>query len=510
MLGALLLAPVFAASPPDPPVSIDAIFAAYDRATHASQPAALESVGTIVGEGLTGTFHSWRRGDDERDDEVLGPRAETTLRRGARIWVRNANGNVRELRGVLLRRARTSEFIDSGAFLQHPERARFLGYGTIGAKRTWRLAVTADGGEPQTLWIDVADGLPARTEYIDGDGPTYVDLSDWREVAGQMVAFRSVTTDGDHAFDLIEQTTQVRVGEPIDDATFAPLQSRQFIGEGVQTVPLLQIGSHVGCTVTINGQAYAFLVDSGAQNVLVDSRVARSQHLVELGALEVRGAVRTGGLHVARLPYLGIGAAALDDLVVSTIDLAPTFGGPTIDGILGYPFFASGLVQLDFANGVMRFGPSDSFVPPGERLPLDVDREVPEATVRLNDAIDVPFIVDSGNGGEVLLYRPFVNAHPGVVPASGARSYTYGVGGADATYRTHLERLTIGSVPFFRPTVDVVQAGTGAFADRVDGGNLGLAILRNFVVTFDLANGAVYLAPSSAFNDGHRGTATTP
>jgi hypothetical protein len=167
-------------------------------------------------------------------------------------------------------------------------------------------------------------------------------------------------------------------------------------------------------------------------------------------------------------------------------------------------------VQLDFANGVMRFGPSDSFVPPGERLPLDVDREVPEATVRLNDAIDVPFIVDSGNGGEVLLYRPFVNAHPGVVPASGARSYTYGVGGADATYRTHLERLTIGSVPFFRPTVDVVQAGTGAFADRVDGGNLGLAILRNFVVTFDLANGAVYLAPSSAFNDGHRGTATTP
>ncbi len=499
-----------AAAPPEPAPSIATIFAAYDRATHTADVASIESEGTVSGEGLTGTFHSWRRGADERDDESLGPRAETTLRRGSRMWVRNANGNVRELHGVLLRRAATAEFIDSGAFLRHPDRARFIGFGTIGGKRTWKLEVNADGGEPETLWIDVDDGFPARTEYIDGDGPTYVDLSDWRDVDGQMVAFHSVTTDGDHTFDLIEQTTFVRVGQPIDDGVFAPLASRQFIANGVQTVPLLQIGPHVGCTVTIGGRAYAFLVDSGAQNILVDSHVAQAQHLAEVGALEVRGAVRTGGLHVAQLPELLIGGAALDDLVVSTIDLQPAFGGTTIDGILGYPFFASGLVQLDFANAVMRFGPPGSFAPPGERIVLDVDREIPEANVRLNNAIDAPFIVDSGNAGELLLYRPFVDAHPGVVPASGTRSTNYGVGGSDATYRTHLATLQIGSVPFYRPTVDVVLAATGAFADRVDGGNLGLAILRNFIVTFDLGNGAMYLAPSSTFNDGHRRTATMP
>jgi hypothetical protein len=509
-LGALIGAPSFGvARASDQPASIDAIFAAYDRATHAADIATIESEGTVSGEGLSGEFHSWRRGNDERDDESLGPRSETTLRVGDRIWVRNANGNVRELHGVLLRRALTAEFVDSGAFLKHPERARFVGYGTIGGRRTWRVAVTADGGEPETLWIDVDDGLLARTEYVDGDGTTYVDLSDWRPVDGQIVAFRSVTTDGDHAFDLVEQTTAVYVGQVIDEARFAPLQSRRFIAEGVQTVPLLQIGPHVGCTVTIGGQSYAFLVDSGAQNVLVDSRVAQTQHLAELGALEVRGAVRTGGLHVARLPALGVGGATLDDLVVSTIDLKPVFGGPAIDGILGYPFFASGLVQLDFANGVMRFGPPGSFDPPGERIPLDVDREIPEATVRLNDTIDAPFIVDSGNSGEVLLYRPFVDAHPGVVPASGSRSVNYGVGGSDATYRTRLETLKIGSVPFYRPLVDVVLAATGAFADRVDGGNLGLAVLRNFVVTFDLGNAAMYLAPSSAFDDGRHRTATS-
>jgi hypothetical protein len=351
--------------------------------------------------------------------------------------------------------------------------------------------------------------LPLRTEYLDGDGPTFIDLSDWRQVAGQKMAFRTLTTDGDHAFDLIEQTTQVHVGEPMADDLFAPLVTRTLVADGVQTVPLVSFGSHIGCTVTIEGRAYAFLIDSGAQNVLLDSHLAQQLHLDELGALEVRGAVRTGGMHVARLPHLAIGAASLDDLVVSTIDLQPAIGGPIVDGILGYPFFASALVQLDFADGVMRFGPPGSFNPPGERIDLDVDREIPEATARLNDRIDAPFIVDTGNSGNVLLYRPFVDAHPGIVPATGSQTINYGVGGTDASYRTHLDSLRIGSAPLLRPAVDVVLASSGAFADRIDAGNLGLDVLRKFVVTFDLANDALYLAPAPSLDGGIRRTATS-
>jgi hypothetical protein len=481
----------------DAPPDVATILAAYDRATNAADAATIETEGTLSGQGLTGDFHSWRRGDDERDDERLGPRVETTLRRGTRIWVRNANGNVHELRGVLLRRALTADFIDSGAFLHDPARVHFAGFGTIAGKRMWRITVDAAGGDPETLWIGVDDGLPARTEYVDGDGTTFVDLSDWRTVDGQKIAFRSVTTDGDHAFDLIEQTTQVRIGQPIADERFAPLAVRTFAGEGVQTVPLLQIGSHIGCTVSIGDESYAFLIDTGAQNVLIDTHAARRMHLDEEGSLEVRGAIRTGGLHVARLPHLAIAGASLDDLVVATIDLQSANGGSAVDGILGFPFFASGLVQLDFADDVMRFGPPGSFVPPGRRIDLDVDREIPEATVRLNDALDVPFIIDSGNSGDVLLYRPFVDAHPGVVATGGARSVNYGVGGTDATYRTHIASLRVGGFSLDHLAADVVLASSGAFADRVDGGNLGLDVLRRFIVTFDLGNAAMYLSQTA-------------
>jgi hypothetical protein len=48
-----------------------------------------------------------------------------------------------------------------------------------------------------------------------------------------------------------------------------------------------------------------------------------------------------------------------------------------------------------------------------------------------------------------------------------------------------------------------VLGTTGAFADRNDGGNVGYASLRNFVVTFDLVNHGLFLQPAQGFDDGH-------
>jgi len=475
--------------------AVSAILAAYDRATHGVDVDTIETAGTIAGEGLTGSFHTWHANDRERDDESLGPRSEVTLRLGDRVFVRNSNGNVQELTGVLRRRARTTDFIDSRAFLKAPERARFIGFGAIDGRRTWNLEVTAAGGDPQTLWIDAQSGLPLRTEYLDGDGPTYEDLSDWRDVGGMKVAFRAVTTDGEHEFDTVQQTTSVKLGGAIDPAIFTPLVPRYLSADGPQTVPLIDDGSRIACRVSVAGKNYAFLIDSGSGNVLLDTRVAQDAGLAEVGALEVRGATRAGGMHVAKLPRLTIGTASLDDLIVSTIDLGPTAGRTAIDGILGYPFFASSLVQLDFPHHRMRFGPPGSFAPIGDRIDLDTDREIPEAVFRINRSIDAPFIVDTGNTGGVLLYSPFIDAHPQLAPAAGAPTNSYiGIGGSDRTYGTRLEAFRLGSVTIPGLDADVVVAKNGAFADRVDAGNVGLEILRRFIVTFDFPDHALYLA----------------
>lgn len=398
---------------------------------------------------------------------------------------------------MLRRHALTQTFIDSGDFVRAPERARFAGYGTIGGRRVWRLDVTADGGEPETLWIDPLSGLPLRQEYVDGDGATSVDFSDWREVGGRRIPFRSISSDGTHAYDIIARTSAVRIGGPVDPASFEPLAARRLIADRVQTVPLIEAGGNLACDVTIAGRSYRFLVDTGAEGLLLDSRLARRLGLIEQGALEVRGAARVGGLHTARLAHLQIGDAALDDLVVSTIDLGEAFSRLHVDGILGYPFFASAEVELDTVAHTMRFGPPGSFVASGERIALDVDREIPEATFRINDRIDAPFIVDTGNAGELLLYRPFVERFPNLVPATGRETRNYGVGGSNRSYRTQFETLALGSVLLRDRPVDVVFADSGAFADQVDAGNVGLSVLRGFVMTFDLSEGALYLRPAT-------------
>jgi hypothetical protein len=475
------------------------MLAAYDRATHGSDVQTVETAGTIAGEGLTGSFHSWRDGDRERDDESLGPRSETTLRIGDRIWVRNSNGNVHELTGVLRRRALTNEFVDSGAFLKAPDHARFTGFGDVDGRRTWNVEVNTDGGEPETLWIDVQNGRPLRSEYLDGDGPTYVDLSDWRDVGGMQIAFHAVTTDGDHAFDTVQQTTSVELGKRVDPAVFVALTGHRLVSEGVQTVPLIDDGSRIGCSVEIAGKAYTFLIDSGSGNLVLDTHAAKSAGLLEEGALEVRGASRAGGMHVALLPRLTIGTAALDDLVVSTIDLGSASGRMHVDGILGYPFFATSEVQLDFAHHVMRFGPPGSFAAPGDRITLDTDREVPEAVFRIDDAIDAPFIVDTGDSASVLLYAPFVATHPALAPDAGSAASSFiGVGGANRSYSTRFDSLRLGSTTLMGQSGDVIVAKNGAFADRVDAGNVGLGVLRTFTVTFDFADHVLYLDRGSA------------
>ena len=475
--------------------------AAYERATNAEDVRASVARGTLAGIGLTGTFTSIRDGDDAYDDENLGPRRETTLRRGDRVWQRNANGNVRELTGYLKRRALTERFIDEGTFLKEPARTRFAGWGTLNGKRMWRLEVNAAGGEPETLWIESDTGLETRLEYLEGDGPMYVDYADFRDVQGHRVPFRSTTTDGNHQYDVVALTTTVDLAPKIDPATFAPLVTRRLETDRVHVVPLIDRGGHVGVTTRIGGKDWFFLLDTGSAAVLVDDAVAKAAGVASAGAMEVRGAARTGGIGTATLPLVDIDGALMRDVVVATSSLGPT-GTLRYDGILGYPFFAAALVEFDFGAGKVRFGPPGSFVPDGTRVALDVDRELTEATVRLEDRLDAPVLIDTGNSGEMLLYGPFLDAHPGFVPFTANGSFNYGIGGANRTYRTSLGRLHIGDTDLYQRAVDVVLAKEGAFADRVDAGNVGLGILRNFVVTFDVGNGAMYLRHSAAFDDG--------
>jgi predicted aspartyl protease len=459
--------------------------------------------GTLAGEGLTGTFTSWHDGALNRDDQHLGPRVESVYENADTISIRDSNGNVRELHGVLMRRARTERFIESGDFAKQPQSAVYRGTAKVFGRPTYMLDVTATGGQTETLYLDADTGLADRIAYDDDDGRTTIDLSDWREIDGHRFPFHSVVSNGDHDYDLISVTTSVEPNAAIPAGTFAAPHSRAIEMGAPQQIPLSLRNNHLYVPVTIEGKTYNFLLDSGSANVVVDERVARAAGLREEGALQANGASRTGGLHVAKLDEMTIGTGHLHDLVVATIDLGQSTGGAfRIDGILGYPFFASATVRIDYAKNMLTFGPPGSMPESGTRLDLELDRQIPEATLRLNGELQGQFVVDTGDAAEMLLYRPFVDRNPGIVPFTGSARRSYGLGGETDSYRTALDRLDIGGIALFHTEVDVMQATSGAFADRFDAGNIGLGLLKNFVVTFDDSAGALYVERGSLFDDG--------
>jgi hypothetical protein len=102
----------------------------------------------------------------------------------------------------------------------------------------------------------------------------------------------------------------------------------------------------------------------------------------------------------------------------------------------------------------------------------------------------------------LLLYHPFLETHPGIVPFTLTSRRSYGIGGAASSYRTSLDQLDIGGLTIYHAETDVMQATRGAFADRFDAGNVGLAVLKNFRFTFDESNNAMYVARGGAFDDG--------
>jgi hypothetical protein len=144
-----------------------------------------------------------------------------------------------------------------------------------------------------------------------------------------------------------------------------------------------------------------------------------------------------------------------------------------------------------------------TLAPDGARLEVDTDRELPEVIATIQDA-PTRVIVDTGDSRELLLFKSFVDQHPGLVSLAqlGPRLNS-GIGGSVSAVGAIVSVLQLGPYRLFNRYTDVVLGTTGAFADRNDGGNVGYASLRNFVVTFDLANHGLFLQQAQGFDDGH-------
>ena len=504
-----LFALLGAAAPATAPVTLASILEAHLNARKTLKIAPVrneQTEGTVAGLGLQGTFHTWRDGGNERYDETLGIRTQRTLRVNGREFVQNANGDVRELHGLAQRRQVTEDFIDSGDFARHPENDVLIGAARLAdGREIWQLRVTPPGGEPYGVGLDKQTAMVDEKAYLNGDSLTTVDYSDYRVAGGVLYPVVQVESSGDHAYDITSRVTALQANRQIDPSVFAPFVPAVVDAPSPVTLALLSGDGHFFVRASGNGRPLLLLLDSGSQGVFLDTDAAQRLGLKPEGTLEVRGARRTSGAGVAALDSIDLGSVRFPVQVVSVVDLsAVTYLGMRVDGVLGYPFFASAEVRIDPERLQMTIAKPGALAIEGTALPIDTDRELPEVSARLNDRVDGRFLVDTGNSSELLVFHAFVQAHPGVVFYGTAKTFAQnrGVGGSSAAVPVSIDRLSLGPFNLYNRYAQVMLADTGAFADGNDAGNIGLGTLRNFVFTFDYSNRMLYLDKARGFDDG--------
>jgi hypothetical protein len=473
------------------------------EAMHVREPQSHETAGTLLGAGVRGLFHEWVDGDKARRDDAFGIRTERTLRIGDRIWQQNSNGEIRELQGIMARRQITEDFIDNGSFARHPENVRFVDREKLyDGREVYVLAVAPPSGEPYRVALDTTTWLVDQKAFVNGDSMETETYSDYKVVDGYLVPYTEVDSDGTHEFDITSHVTTVTVDQAIPPSTFDLFTAAAVSNDAPVTVPYEEHGGLMFAKVTIEGKQHTFLIDSAAQADVFDVSLASALNLHPEGTVEIRGTGRTTSPGVVQAPPITLGGVTFPMRLATVLKL-PSFQATSVDGILGYPFFAAAELRFDPTQDKILIGQPGSLPLDGTKVEVDTDRELPEITAEVQGA-STRVIVDTGDSRELLVFKSFIDEHPGLVSlAMLGPTLNRGIGGSVDTVGTIVNVLQIGPYRLFNRYADVVLSTTGAFADREDGGNVGYGSLRNFVVTFDLAEHALYLQKAQGFDDGH-------
>lgn len=250
---------------------------------------------------------------------------------------------------------------------------------------------------------------------------------------------------------------------------------------------------------TVQGRQTDMMVDSGAGMTVLDNAFADAIGVTGGEEVPVQGAAGSVPGRLIKDVDIRVGALRLDNTDVLVIDLSPVARaiGRPIPIVLGRDAFAASIVTIDFPNRTMEFRDRASFQAPGEsvRLPLGKEGGLDTMPVTIGDAAPVAATFDLGNGGTLLLSRKLLDERADLQALQYGISETGGVGGLKPARRVILPSVTFAGERFVNVPASINE---DAKALPNDGANVGLEMLKSFVVHVDVGAGAMHLVKAAA------------
>jgi hypothetical protein len=369
------------------------------------------------------------------------------------------------------------------------------------------VRVVPRGGSAVDVWFDHRSGLITRLIAHADTGAVTTTLDDYRTAGDVVVAYRTDSIDATGS-ETVQAATAIVPLAYVTAAQFArphPRSSGSITGAPPAVVPFRLSGRPGAIIVGIRtgGRSLPVIFDSGGANFFVPEG-ARRLALRGAGGMSIGGVGNASeNASVAALPALALGAAVLHDqhAILAPLPYAFIHQSRTYDayGLVGAEFLGAFRTSFDFIGLRARFAPFTQPAPrPAGAVVLPVLSDGQHAYVRAAiDGVSGLFLLDTGDSGDITVFRRFANAH-GLFRGAGLPYLSIGgVGGHLAYHRYRAKSFELGGATLAGPPVTISDAAAGSFASRSVAGNIGLRIIARYGITFDLRAQTVTLVPNA-------------
>ncbi len=380
----------------------------------------------------------------------------------------------------------------------------YLGVDTADGVSADHLAITPRGGKQFDAWFDVGSHLLLRVREVQGFMTTQTLYSDYARVDEATLARAIVMDLGQGPAGSITLTLANTVLRPKKSLSFfacpvrMPRDTTIENGSGRATLNFRLLNNHIYVPVFVNSKGpYTFIVDSGGHLALSPRLAAELGTHAEGNAPESGAGENPASTGFAHIDTVVLGDVRLQNQTAFVTDIYDeAVEGIPVDGMLGFEFFRRFVVRIDYlAHTLTVTDPKRfRFSGAGTAIPLKFYDHLPEVAGRFNK-LAVRFDIDTGSRSELDFTSPFVkradlhSKYPDAVKAMTG----WGVGGPVRSTVTRLPALQVGSVKIDNPVVGLSDDVHGSGSDANYDGNIGSALLKRFVVTFDYPRQRLYL-----------------
>ena len=449
------------------------------------------SVWHVHREGLDGTTRTLIRGHDYISTTQLGSSVTALGSQGGKFWSEDANGQII---------VQQSEPADADA----KPVAQKLTHVTSPLD-AYEVETIAANGSTRRRFYDARTFLLVRSESTAFGLQSYAVFENFvTDSAGRTRPHHIYGADQRPNNDWDERLVSDDLSAPVNAADVAiPANRRTLVefpqGHSTVRLPARMVHGAIVVRVQIGSRGLDFILDSGADSIVVDAGVASELGLKSEGkhTTTIAGNVPSSSV---KIPEMKIGDLTLHDVTVDAIPYGHNVDADTkVLGLLGFDFFAGAAVTIDYGAGTVDATAPNAFVPDpaATEVVARLNLGVPEVSLHIGAASGDRFVLDTGaQRATIVIFQHFVRLNSELIPDAMKNGdgghFANMIGGTVESSPVRLNDVGFG--PWRIPAVEGLVARSPASLDRSDG-LIGSDFLSFFRITLDESHSKLYVTP---------------